>query len=249
MVVIDRSAHTGATLLSLPDELLSCIAEHCTHKETLKALQLVAKRFDPLCKAFLWQSVNLDGDPEYHDLQMTHLVANGLIPLVQELNYTVPSVFSALSAHHLSTFSGLETLVLYPSVDMTEDDEGQFEESTPVWPKVILSALGRLTSLRDLTMRHGTKLDDPTFSLARHLPHLHTFTFDEELDDLASLFEGGPALRFLDVPLNDQGTAAASACVRSLESLVVRSYRLDYPVVRRRTQELVALFDPKVGWS
>lgn len=242
-----RPANTPTSLLSLPNELLTFIAEHCTHKETLKSLQLVAKRFDPLCKAFIWQSVNIDGDPEYHDLQMTHLVANGLISLVQELSYSVPSVFSTLSAHHLSTFCALETLVLYPSVDLTEDEEGQFEESAQVWPKVTTDALGRLTSLRDLTLRHGTKLEDPTFSLARHLPRLHTFTSDEVLNDLSSLFEGGPTLRFLDVPLNEAGIAAASACVRTLQSLAVRSYCMDRPVMRRRVQKLGALFDSKVG--
>lgn len=180
---------------------------------------------------------------------MAHLVANGLIPLVQELTYSVPSVFSALSAHHLSTFSGLETLVLYPDVPLLEDEEGQFQSIDPVWPQVITDALGRLTSLRDLTLRHGTKLEDSTFSLTRHLPRLHTFTIDRELSNLSSLFEGGPrpTLRFLDIPLNETGIAAVSACLRTLESLVVRSHGMDRPVMRHRVQRLGALFDSKVG--
>ncbi|ORY90930.1 hypothetical protein BCR35DRAFT_349824 [Leucosporidium creatinivorum] len=240
-------ASTRASLLSLPDELLTTIAEHCIHKTTLKNLQLVAKRFDPLCKALIWQSVKIDGDFEYHDVQMTHLVATGLIPLVHELEYFVPSVFSALSAHHLSTFSALETLVLYPT--RGEDGDGEEEDddgSGSIWPKAITDALGQLPNLRDLTMLHGVLLDDPQFSLSHHLPRLHTFTFNDlGALSVASLFAGGPTLRYLDVPLKPTGIAAASACVGTLHSLIVRSYCMHRPVMRRRVEELGALFDSK----
>jgi hypothetical protein len=241
-----RPIQSRTTLLSLPDELLTCIAEHCTHKTTLKSLQLVAKRFDPLCKAFIWQSVIIDVDPEY--LQMTYLVANGLIPLVEELTYSFPPVFSAHSAHHLSTFSALETLVLYPPTPDTENEQDD-GTSLATWPKVITDALGRLSSLRDLTMRYGTNLEDVTFSFARHLPRLQSFTFDDQLGNLSSPFDGGPSIRFLDLALDETGLAAAGACVRTLESLAVRSYFMDRVVVRRRFQELGALFDSKVSWS
>jgi len=142
----------------------------------------------------------------------------------------------------------LETLVLHSTTPDAEDEQDD-GTSWSTWPKVITDALGRLSSLRDLTMRYGTVLEDVTFSLARHLPRLQSFTFDDQLGNLSSLFDGGPSLRFLDLALDETGLAAAGACVRTLESLVVGSYFMDRVVVRRRVQELGALFDSKVSWS
>ncbi|ORY61152.1 hypothetical protein BCR35DRAFT_355176 [Leucosporidium creatinivorum] len=102
-----------------------------------------------------------------HDQRMYHLIKYSLVPCVHHLVYAVPSTSYRLSAHHLPSFTNLESLVLHAALlqaskDESEDDDQSFagtdeEEEELEWSisVEVTDSLKQLGGLRNLTTFHN----------------------------------------------------------------------------------------------
>lgn len=203
---------SSKALMDLPDELLSCVVDHCD-LSTTQALQLAAKRFVGLCRAALWAEVELDDDYDSHDELMYHLVKNGLATHVRTLTFPLLPTFSRTSCFLLAkSFPNVTQLTVTRD---TEDDDDE-EELHIVLPSALTEALQQL-GLRRLILNDIHEVHK-SFSLAQ-LPHLSHFS-PGSLIVAESLLANAPStLRSLAVLLNDFGVSAVEACVDSLEVL------------------------------
>ncbi|ORY90869.1 hypothetical protein BCR35DRAFT_299482 [Leucosporidium creatinivorum] len=145
---------------------------------------------------------------------MSHLVTTSLAALVRSVDYALTSPFSKMSALILSTsFTNITNLTIRANYN----DESEVGARLSV-PRAMTAALRSLVALRSLQLQEFLEVEDTSFSLAMGLPRLTSLAVDS-LAIANSLFKNGPALRSLEIGLNDFGCAAIVACAETLRSL------------------------------
>lgn len=128
----------------------------------------------------------------------------------------------------------------------------ELEEEDPAWsvPVAVTDSLEQLGGLRHLTARH--KFADQSFSLARHLPGLHSFTFGD-LFTAETLFFEATGLRLLHVPISNTGCTTLRSCPPTKEHLKIStrsgglSAEEDLKEMQRLLSSAVSLFPDARG--
>ncbi|ORY90942.1 hypothetical protein BCR35DRAFT_299585 [Leucosporidium creatinivorum] len=220
LTVSPEGQRASVTDQRLPDELLEMIAKE-TDFDDLKNLALANKWLSEACKPMLWRSVTVEGDFEKHEDKMVLLVSAGVGRYIRKIDYTQPQPLSKLSALHLSTFTGLEEVLLNLEAAADGEETGRDRHAVP---HALSDALKRLSKLKYLHLERYGSFADTSFSLAHHLPQLDellipTFPYISADTDLPFIHPAPLALRRLEIGFDSfaaQGIASTAGTVKEL---------------------------------